>query len=72
MNSLSWQGHPIRVEHRSEVRVEVKASAAAVVIAQGDGVWFHDLHLENEEHVVALINDLSEGLVQMRAMRSTR
>jgi len=70
MNPTTWQGHPIRVESRSEVRVEVKANAEAVVLAQGDGVWFHDLHLANEEHVVALINDLSEALVQMRSMRA--
>jgi hypothetical protein len=70
MNTPTWQSHPIRVATRSEVSVDVKASADAVVIAQGNGVWFHDLHLADEEHVVGLIGALEEGLVQMRSMRS--
>lgn len=68
----SWQSEPIRVAKRSDVTVDVRASAEAVVLAQGDGVWFHDLHLADEEHVVALIQGLTDGLVQMRAMRFQR
>lgn len=70
MNSATWQSHPIRVAARSEVTIDVKANADAVVLAQGDGVWFHDLHLADEEHIVALIRDLSNALVHMRAMRA--
>ena len=66
----SWQSQTIRVENRSAVNVDVRASADAVVLAQGNGVWFHDLHLANDEHVVALIGALQDGLVQKRAMGS--
>jgi hypothetical protein len=65
-----WQSQPIRVAVRSDVTVDVKASAEAVVVAQGNGVWFHDLHITDEADVVALIGALQDGLVQMRAMRA--
>lgn len=65
-----WQSHPIRIATRSEVNVDVRASADAVVIGQSDGVWFHDLHLTEDEHVITLIGDLQEALVQKRFMRT--
>lgn len=66
----TWQSQPIRVAVRSDVTIDVKASNAAVVLAQGNGVWFHDLHITDEADVVALIGALQDGLVQMRAMRA--
>lgn len=69
---FTWQSEPIRVAVRSDVTVDVKASADAVVIAQGNGVWFHDLHITDEADVVALIQALTDGLVQCRAMRAAR
>lgn len=72
MNTPAWQSEPIRVAVRSDVTVDVKASADAVVLAQGNGVWFHDLHITDDADVVALIGALQEALVQHRAMRSTR
>lgn len=68
----TWQSEPIRVAVRSDVTVDVKATAEAVVVAQGNGVWFHDLHITDEADVVALIGALQDGLVQHRAMRASR
>jgi len=65
-----WQSEPIRVAVRSDVTVDVKASAEAVVVAQGNGVWFHGLHITDEADVIALIGALQEGLVQMRSMKA--
>ena len=66
----TWQSQPIRVAVRSDVTIDVKASADAVVLAQGNGVWFHDLHITDDADVVALIGALQEALVQHRAMRT--
>jgi hypothetical protein len=68
----TWQSQPIQIANRSDVNVDVRASADAVVLAQGNGVWFHDLHMADDEHVVALIGALQEGLIQHRAMRAQR
>lgn len=68
----TWQSQPIQIANRSDVNVDVRASAEAVVLAQGNGVWFHDLHMADDEHVVALIGALQEGLIQHRAMRPQR
>ena len=68
----TWQSQPIRVAVRSDVTIDVKASADAVVLAQGNGVWFHDLHITDDADVVALIGALQEALIQHRAMRATR
>ena len=68
----TWQSQPIQIANRSDVNVDVRASADAVVLAQGNGVWFHDLHMADDEHVVALIGALQEGLIQHRAMRAHR
>lgn len=68
----TWQSEPIRVAVRSDVTVDVKASADAVVLAQGNGVWFHDLHITDDADVVALIGALQEALIQHRAMRTSR
>jgi len=65
-----WQSEPIRVAVRSDVTVDVKASGDAIVLAQGNGVWFHDLHITDEADVIALIGALQEGLVQMRSMKA--
>ena len=70
MNAPTWQSQPIRVAVRSDVTIDVKASAEAVVLAQGNGVWFHDLHISDDSDVVALIHALQEGLVQHRSMRA--
>lgn len=70
MNTPTWQSQPIRVAVRSDVTIDVKANAAAVVVGQGNGVWYHDLHLTDEADVVALIGALQDGLVQMRSMRA--
>ena len=68
----TWQSQPIQIANRSDVNVDVRASAEAVVLAQGNGVWFHDLHMADDEHVIALINSLQEGLVQKRAMQAAQ
>lgn len=66
----TWQSQPIRVAVRSDVTVDVKASADAVVLAQGNGVWFHDLHITDEADVVALIGALQDALLQHRMLRA--
>lgn len=46
MTSYLWQSDSVLVGVR--VHVDVKASEKSVVLAQGDDVWFHDLHLTPE------------------------
>lgn len=42
-----WISEPIKLE--GNVHVDVKANEKGVVLAQGNDVWFHDLHLTAQQ-----------------------
>jgi hypothetical protein len=65
----SWQSQPIQIA--STVFVDVKANAEKVVLAQGNTVWFHDLHLDPDD-AIAIAVALQDGAIQCRAMRTQR
>ena len=67
----TWQSNPIDITCKSAVTVDVKANADAVVLAQGNGVWFHDLHIEPAD-ADAIADALREGARQCVAMRAAR
>ena len=43
----TWVSPTIRIN--GSVHIDVKANENGVVLAQGDEVWFHDLHLTSEQ-----------------------
>lgn len=63
-----WQSEPIRVAKRSDVTVDVRASAEAVVLAQGDGVWVSNYLLQPDD-VMAFSADVQQAAIHCRAMR---
>ena len=64
-----WQSNPVTVACKSIVSVDVKANEKSVVLAQGDDVWFHDLHLEPAD-ANAIADALIEGARQCMRMRA--
>ena len=42
-----WISEPIKLD--GAVHVDVRANAKGIVLAQGDDVWFHDLHVSPEQ-----------------------
>jgi hypothetical protein len=66
MPNFNWQSEQIKVGVR--VVVDVKASEKSVVLAQGDDVWFHDLHL-TPEAAIEIAEALTTGAAKCLAAR---
>ena len=57
--ATNWNSDSIKIT--DGVFVEVKANAAGVVLAQGDEVWFHDLHLTPDQ-ATEIVDALAAGV----------
>ena len=66
MSEATWKSEQIQIVR--SVFVDVKANAKGVVLAQGDDVWFHDLHVAPEQ-ACAIAEALTQGAARCRAAR---
>ncbi len=62
----TWQSEVIQID--ASTHVQVRANSVSVVLAQGDDVWFHDLHLTPDQ-AVAISCALNHGAVKCLAAR---